>query len=218
MRNAFAIGISAIVSLAAGSATTYFLIKKQLEAKYEQLAAKEIAEAKQFYAALYKREEFSSPLVVASELLGDVKPDLKDVVDNDILKAAVALRSYQGSEPVGNSARNVFDHDGGPDDNLPDPADQDVPYVIKQSTYMENDVGHTQCTLTYFAGDQTLVDEREQIVDDVDDMVGEDNLERFGQKSKDPNVVYVRNDVTQMDFEILLSQGKYSEEVAGLGG
>ena len=49
----------------------------------------------------------------------------------------------------------------------------------------------------------------DELVEDVDNTVGYDSLERFGEYEDD--VVYVRNDRLKSDFEILLSLKKYSE-------
>ncbi len=72
-----------------------------------------------------------------------------------------------------------------------------------------------QVSLTYFDGDDVLVDDRDQPVPDPDDSIGEDHLGRFGVGSKDNNIVYVRNDRLELDFEILRSNGKYAQEVLG---
>jgi hypothetical protein len=45
--------------------------------------------------------------------------------------------------------------------------------------------------------------------------VGEENLAKFGHGSKDPNLVYVRNEGMDLDFEISYAEGKYSEQVMG---
>ena len=80
---------------------------------------------------------------------------------------------------------------------------------------MENDKEFNQVTLTYFEGDEVLSDERDQTVDDVDGLAGEDNLQRFGHGSGDPNVLYIRNEHISLDMEILRSKGKYTHEVLG---
>jgi hypothetical protein len=51
--------------------------------------------------------------------------------------------------------------------------------------------------------------------DYVDELIGMDNL-LFGHMSKDSNCVYIRNNKTGYDYEILRSQGSYAEVVAGI--
>ena len=120
---------------------------------------------------------------------------------------------------------NIFDgHDlDDEDDHLDDEFDgeddEDVdiskPFIITNHEFMENEAAHTQVTVTYFEGDDVVSDERDQAVSDVDDTIGNENLQKFGKKSNDPNVVYVRNFKLGMDFEVLRSRGKFTEEVLG---
>ena len=97
-----------------------------------------------------------------------------------------------------------------------------VPYVISREEYEIGAAGggavadYEQEILTYFRGDDTLVDENEAQIDDVEEIVGKANLNRFGHGSGDPKVVYIRNEAREMDIEVLLSDGSYAEEVLGL--
>lgn len=89
------------------------------------------------------------------------------------------------------------------------------PYVISHDEYMEGAVDD-QRTLTYYAGDDILADEREVHLDDVEGLVGVRNLQLFGHGSRDSNVVYIRNERLEVEFEIYRNPGKYVEEVVGL--
>lgn len=91
----------------------------------------------------------------------------------------------------------------------------DAPYVVSKEEFFENEDEHVQVSLTYFAGDDTLVDEADKPVEDVEHTVGVANLVRFGQGSGDTNTVYVRNPINDIDFEVVYSEGKYAEEVLG---
>lgn len=229
--NQLALG-AAVVALAAGAAGGYVFARKQLERKYEQLAQQEIAEAKEFYARLYKKEGFETP-EKALETLG-----VNETEHNPRLaKAADAMRGYQGgldSEgrlkppvPVGKASVsdgpeglvvNVFQRAQDDDDDIVEPqGEQDVPFIIKQATFMQDDQNYTQATVTWYAQDGVLADDRDEPIDDVDMCVGLNNLDRFGQSSGQPNVVYVRNDVLGIDYEILRSDGSFAKEVLGIG-
>jgi hypothetical protein len=80
---------------------------------------------------------------------------------------------------------------------------------------MENEPDHIQHTLTYFEGDDVLTDEEDQPINETDDTVGNANLLKFGHGSKDNNIVYVRNEKLDLDFEITRSKGSYIKEVLG---
>jgi hypothetical protein len=91
-----------------------------------------------------------------------------------------------------------------------------VPYVVTREEYDENADQFEQQALTYFAFDDVLVDEDEKSIDNIEEFVGKHNLQRFGHGSGDAKVVYIRNELKEMDFEVLRSDGSYAEEVLGL--
>lgn len=225
--NRYIIGGVVTLSVSIGSVAGYFVAVKRLEAKYAEIAEQEIAEAKKFYSRLNKKDEWSTPESAVKGLLID--------------EAATALRSYQGegeaevidveveetveeiaktikiSDYVGEVVtNNVFENVAAAgldvENRFPD-----KPYVVSLAEYMDNDLHHEQTTLSYFAGDDVLADERDEpMIDDVDETIGRFNLQRFGVGSGDPNIVMVRNEKLRMDFEISHSDGKFSKEVLGL--
>lgn len=89
------------------------------------------------------------------------------------------------------------------------------PYIISRDEYMANETTYEQTTLTYYAGDDILSDDQDKPVEDSERTVGNLNLQRFGHGSKDPKMVYIRNDRMEMDFEVLHDDGKFAELVHG---
>lgn len=83
----------------------------------------------------------------------------------------------------------------------------DKPYVIQPSDFVEFD-DYEKISLTYTA-DGVLLDDMNEIVDDIEETVGKDSLEHFGEYEDDS--VYVRNDAKKCDYEILLDQRNYQE-------
>lgn len=83
----------------------------------------------------------------------------------------------------------------------------DKPYVIQPSDFGEFD-DYEKISLTYTA-DGVLLDDMNEIVDDIEELLGEDSLEHFGEYEDDS--VYVRNDAKKCDYEILLDQRNYQE-------
>jgi hypothetical protein len=93
---------------------------------------------------------------------------------------------------------------------------REKPYVITLAEFMENDGDLTEMQLTYYEKDDTLVDERDERIDDIEGTVGEANLKRFGEVSEDRHVVHVRHEAKGLIFEVARSRGSYSKEVLGL--
>lgn len=87
------------------------------------------------------------------------------------------------------------------------------PYVIHKDEFYADELGYTQNTLTYYSGDNILVDEDDTPVYNHDMIVGP---MLFGHGSGDPNVFHVRNDKRKAEYEILYDSGLYSIEVLGL--
>ncbi|MCD8119706.1 MAG: hypothetical protein LUE29_09575 [Lachnospiraceae bacterium] len=78
-------------------------------------------------------------------------------------------------------------------------------YVISPEEFGEM-ADYDNRTLLYFQ-DGVLTDDNYEVVDDVDEIVGEEALKSFGEYEDDS--VYVRNDRTKCDYEILLNLDTY---------
>ena len=86
--------------------------------------------------------------------------------------------------------------------------DVEKPYMITIDDYAELDDYNTE-SLYYFE-DGVLTDESENIIDDVEDIVGEEALAKFDEEEVDS--VYVRNDARKTDYEILRDMGNYYDK------
>lgn len=78
------------------------------------------------------------------------------------------------------------------------------PYVISPEEFGEAD--YPTESLTYYA-DGILTDDRNNIIEDVERMVGVESLNHFGEYEDDS--VFVRNDELRTDYEILLDNQRF---------
>lgn len=83
----------------------------------------------------------------------------------------------------------------------------DAPYVISPEEF--GDLDDYDTTSLWYYADSVLADDNDEIVDDVEEIVGVDSLAQFNEHGEDS--VYVRNDALRCDYEILRDFGKYSE-------
>lgn len=83
------------------------------------------------------------------------------------------------------------------------------PYVILPEEFGEKD-DYDRISLSYYS-DHILADEDDQLLEDVEDVVGFESLTHFGEYEDDS--VYVRNDRLKTDYEILRDERKYSDVV-----
>lgn len=86
------------------------------------------------------------------------------------------------------------------------------PYVIHTDEYYGNETGYGQSTLTYYAGDDILCDEEDVPIYNPNSIVGP---LPFGKGSSDPNVVHIRNEHLEAEYEVIQDSGFFSVEVLG---
>lgn len=113
--------------------------------------------------------------------------------------------------------RNIFDNLKKGDDSFFSAEEMlnrtpEKPYVLHVTEFINRESGFDQSTLTYFAKDGVVVDE---LNEPLEDWVATLGPLKFGHGTNDRNAVYIRNEKLQHEFEVLLSEGSYAEEVMG---
>jgi hypothetical protein len=92
-----------------------------------------------------------------------------------------------------------------------------VPYIIHQHEFHAQErEGFSQSALTYYAEDGILTDEDESVIENVDTVVGRANLQKFGHGSDDIDVVFIRNEVLEIEYEVCRLDRSYEQTVGGL--
>lgn len=87
------------------------------------------------------------------------------------------------------------------------------PFLISHEEFQNTENEWDKSSIVYYEDDDTLVDEREMPIDDIEYLIGEQHLDFFGVQSGDPNQVFVRNPQISTDFEITRNLGSYTEMV-----
>jgi hypothetical protein len=105
-----------------------------------------------------------------------------------------------------------------PEDDMPvEPkSDNGGIEIISAEDFFNSENHHEKLTLSYYESDNVLTDEHDGPVPNPDEIVGPLALVSFGKDSDDSNVVYVRNNNTAIDFEIVRSYSSFSEVVLGI--
>lgn len=216
-----------VVAVGTAAYLGYTVGVKRTTIKYDEILKNEIAEAKEFYKRAAKSDEFETIDSTANALLPEAVEALqeyqggegeweqpKSVLESRATAAPTQIRVETTNVFVDNrDDRFVWDQDV--EDARRAQLENGVPYVISEMEHEENAPGHEQATLTWYEKDQVLLDDKDEIVDNVDYVAGEDNLLRFGEGTMDKNLLYVRNDRITLDLEIIRSFGSYAEEVLG---
>lgn len=89
-------------------------------------------------------------------------------------------------------------------------------YIISAEEFNTEMLHYDKLTITYYDEDDTLADEQEEIITDIDDVVGDDALTKFGYMSGDADIVFVRNEGLAVDYEVIRVFKSYSETVLGI--
>lgn len=233
----YAVG-GASTGLVAGFASGMLALKRGLEKKFAQIAEEEIDEMRKHFQAkealldadpkpnletLVKDRGYaagSSPDETGDA--GHRDPSNTLVFGEQEMTPEVA-EIVAGGPPV--IAKSIFDTPQPTNSELYPEWDyetetakrsDDKPFVVHKDEFAENEDIAGQYTWTYFAGDSVLADERGVQIDNADEIVGLENLEKFGHGSGDADTVFVRNVRLRMDIEIVKSDGKHAHEVMGL--
>ncbi len=230
------IGLGLVASAAAGSGAGYLVASKLLEKEFEARLEEEIQKAKVFYQEMYSTPPVMEITEDDRELLKDIREatDEHDGPPVDLVgQALAAVSTYdptQEEERLEEEARttpvivnNIFQNVVPPGEEvlgaLMADRDPSKPYIITKEEFLEGVDDFEQIAFTYWEGDNTLIDDRYEFnpIEDHEFVVGEENLLRFGYGSGDQNVLYVRNEGSEMDLHITKSTGKYAVEVMAVG-
>ena len=173
--------LSKILIFAAGAAIGSAVTWKLVKTKYEQIANEEIESVKEFFGRGKNKEEESE--------------EFYEVFADGVLKEVEKICEENGYTNYSNTKKEEEE------------MDIDAPYVITPEEFGELDDYETE-TLTYYK-DKVLADDWDNKIENVDDLVGEESLTHFGEYEE--NSVYVRNDTTKTDYEILLDERNFSD-------
>lgn len=173
--------LSKIVIFTVGAAIGSAVTWKLVKTKYERVAQEEIDSVKDLYS---KRER---------ETTKEESDPEEVVVDEETKEEYVAKIKEYG-------------YSSNDDEIVKEDEDVERPYVISPHEYDE--IGYRTVSLEYFA-DGVLIDEKGKIIRNVDEVIGIEPEEHFGEYEDDS--VFVRDDRKRIDYEILRNEGMYAE-------
>lgn len=177
---------------AIGSAVTW----NALKTKYEQIANEEIESVKRHYKMKEAGEQavkgFEDGVKSVKETTSAVGEEIKDEYE-----------SY--------AKRYLSDQDEKPEQKVKKEEEKvEKPYVISPDEFGEIDEYET-ISLTLYS-DGVLADDQGNAIDDVEETVGKDSLNHFGEYEEDS--VFVRNDERRCDYEILADDLTYEDAMS----
>lgn len=183
--------IKSLFIFASGAAIGSIVTWKLLDAKYEQLIQDEIESVKEAFGRR------SSVQLDAESTDEDARTKAEEAKEKPGIIEYASLLQKEGYVDYSEISKKE------------EPTEEvDKPYVIPPENFGELDE-YTCIGLTYYA-DGVLTDDGDEIIDDVDDIVGSDSLKHFGEFEDDS--VHVRNDRLKCDYEIIRVSDNYSDK------
>jgi hypothetical protein len=135
-----------------------------------------------------------------------------ELVDNGVVVRPAAYGEAEDLEPVRVSVFDDGDWDW--DKEQRERGDESKPYVLHRDEFYRNEFDYTQSDLTYYEGDNIMVDERNIPVMGFEKIVGE---LLWGHGSGQDTVVFVRNRERLGEYQIFRELGSYQIEVLNNG-
>ena len=197
-----------VLGAAAGSLATWKLIEK----KYKDIAQEEIDSVKDTFSKM-KKNEYPDKLEDypdfeefddsddSDDVDEEPKPEQKIDRNNrpDIVEYAKILSET--------GYTNYAERQDKKEKKGVEPVEDERPYVISPDEFGEKD-GYENVTLTYYA-DGVLTDYFDNVISNIDEVVGFDSLDHFGEYEDD--AVFVRNEKMETDYEILRDLRDFNE-------
>ena len=184
-----------VAGAAIGSVVTWKLIEK----KYKDLADEEIESVIETFKNRKPRITKDNVKETVEKVINKYK-EPKEIVE-DIVTAE--RYSIENEEEIDEDDESNYTIDVDPGIEVI------APYVITPEQFGEYNEYGTK-TLTYYA-DNVLTDEIDNPItsEEMITMIGPDALDHFGEYEDDS--VYIRDEMNEMDYEILKSEKKFSE-------
>ena len=173
-----------------GSAVTWVILDK----KYKRIAQEEIDAMSEYYRK--KKETEDEEAEDKENYIESESERCEELREGVLMGGAIDI-------PVPQEYKDLASRYTGTEvDKM-----EDRPYVIPPEAYGELD-GYKCISLSYYS-DGVVADDFDEIIEDVDDIIGVESLTHFGEYEDDS--VFVRNDRLRCDYEILRDTRKFTE-------
>ena len=186
------------VGAAIGAASTYFILKDKIEKQINE----EVENAKSYYKELYSNKE-ETP----SE---EIEPEEK--VLEFVEKEEVKEKEEPNYDDIINKL-NYNQYSTKVPDQYGEPRPAKKPYIISEDEY-NTDVRQAKKIISYFEDDGVCLDnDTKEVLDNVAKDLGIDNLEMVNEEGYEE--LYIRNEVTGIDYNIVSEPGSYEDYLEG---
>ena len=182
--------ISFIFGAVAGSITTYFVMKQQMEPELE---------------VVYEPND---------EIKERIKEDSEKKVDTErkVVTESTKQEDEQGKKEYENIIRKYNHQLKKPEVDIREMLNK-KPYLISEEDYATTNLNYDKDSMTYYAEDDVLTDDCDEMVDDPGRF--DEAVKVLLDSTNDETEVYIRDDSTYTDYAVSISNGSYQREVLG---
>lgn len=186
--------LSKIVIFSAGALIGSAATWKVVEEKYKRIADEEIESVKEVFSL--REQKYRELLNNDSN-----EEEKEEKEENDDTETKSVKNEYEKIANRYTRVENIEETNNEPEQ---EEDNEMMPFVISPDEF--GDCDYETTSLTYYA-DGILTDMMDNIIEDVEGLVGEESLTHFGEYEED--TVYVRNHEREEDFEICLDEREY---------
>lgn len=195
---------------AIGAFAGFKFAERHMQGEFEEALEIETSALAARYAA---RQKYASPqdaveaLAMPAEIQEEAYQPPEPVAYHRIKPSSVqAAEKAEVEKPEPVVEENIFDK----------PIELGPIYVITELEYEHDRTEeNSKVDMTWYEEDRVLVDFADDLYGTPEEVIG-DALHRFGEKTEDPNTVFVRNTRTDIDYVIRRDPGSYWRSVHGM--
>lgn len=164
----------------------------------------------------YKSEDFREAIMRDDD---DPNVGKMDISKEDFAKhlkeysGGVNFEAYMAEMESPPEDEEDEDDDEDDEDDISDRRKGDH-YMITPGEFCNTRTYYEKISLNYFCVDDVVADDRDEIMDNVEHILG--NIKEAFHSPYVGNVVYIRNENLEADYEITLVDSSYRKEVLGL--
>lgn len=194
------------VGLAVGIGGTYFYLKQ----KYEEKLSEQIQEIRRHYQSKQTEKDDVKSVEESGE---NWAKGIKNF-GASMSKETASERDFVHYESIAKRYRGTEETDPAEKESPPEDEPEEEIFTVSEEE-MEAYDNFEDISLTYYAEDDILCDDQDQVIEDPEAVIG-DVLTKFGLKSGYPDTVFVINKRVRAIFEVLMVEGSYQEIVLGV--
>lgn len=212
-------GMKNIIIFAAGAGLGALATYIYMKAKYEEILNEEMEDI---------RERSERKIHVGGI---DIEDEIEDEVANRVASKIIKFNKYQTPTEMVSSlgirkrrmeeeelagSEHPRDDDNYHEEIFIPRGEPKTPYIITEDQFYNEYEHYDKTTIYFFEEDHVLVDEREELIDDPESIIGDvpaylfaENEHNMVDYDDDPDVIHIRNDKLATDFEIIRRDESY---------